>query len=267
MDLGLQNGAVTIAGGSRGMGRATAEVLAREGCRVALLARTAADLDVAGAAVRALGAPDVLTLPTDLLDEAQVRAAFARIGERWGRLDALVCVAGPSSDGTFDELDDAAWVRAFDEGVLTAVRCVRGALPLLRAARSPRIVTLAATSTRQQSPRLIAYTAAKAALVSVTKNLALSLAREGILVNCLCPGWVLTPSVEGYLRQTAAAAGLPADDLDAAFRLGIGSFGSGNALGRIGRAEEVAELAALLCSPRAAFTVGATIPVDGGTDF
>jgi len=106
-----------------------------------------------------------------------------------------------------------------------------------------------------------------AALVSATKNLARSLAPEGILVNCLCPGWVLTPSIEGYLRDLARERGLAADDLAAAFRAGTGVFGSANDLGRIGRPEEVAVMAAVLCSPLAGFTVGATIPVDGGTDF
>jgi len=267
MDLGLRDGTAVIAGGSRGMGRATAELLAREGCRVAVLARGASDLEEAEAALRADGAPDVLALRADLLDTSQVEAAFDAVSRRWGELNALVCAAGPGTDGTFAELVDRDWVRAFDEGALTAVRCVRAALPLLRRARFARIVTLAATSTRQQSPRLVAYTAAKAALVSITKNLARSLAPEGIIVNCLCPGWVLTPSVERYLRELAANAGLAGNDLDAAYREGTRMFGSANDLGRPGRPEEVAAMAVLLCSPLAGFTVGGTIPVDGGTDF
>ena len=86
-------------------------------------------------------------------------------------------------------------------------------------------------------------------------------------MNCLCPGWVLTPSIEGHLRDMAARSGLPPGDFDAAYRVGAQAFGSANDLGRIGHPEEVAVMAALLCSPHASFTVGATIPVDGGTDF
>ncbi len=249
------------------MGRAAAECLATEGCRVAVLARTASDLEVAAESLRARGAPDVLALPTDLLDAAQVQAAFHAVERRWGELNALVCSAGPESAGAFEELSDQDWVTAFEEGVLSAVRCVRAALPLLRKARFARIVTLAATSTRHQNPRLVAYTAAKAALVSVTKNLARSLAPEGVIVNCICPGWVLTPSIERHLRDAAARAGLPEDDLDAAYRAGARSYGSANDLGRVGKPEEVGALVAWLCSPLAAFTAGATIPVDGGTDF
>lgn len=266
MDLGLRDASALVAGGSRGIGRATAELLAAEGCRVAILGRTVADLAEAEQALRAMGAPDVLTLRTDLLDAAQVEAAFRTLGARWGALNALVCAAGPTSAGKLEDLSHRDWLHAFDEGVLGAVRCVRAALPLLRKASFARIVTLGATSTRHQNPHLIAYTAAKAALVSVTKNLARSLAGEGIVVNCVCPGWVLTPSIAAHLRGLAAETGPPADDL-AAYRLGATTFGAANDLGRIGRPEEIAAVAALLCSPRAGFTVGATIPVDGGTDF
>ena len=94
-----------------------------------------------------------------------------------------------------------------------------------------------------------------------------ALAPEGIVVNCVCPGWVLSQSVERYLRETAARAGLGEDDLGAAHRVGVETFGSGNDLGRIGEPREIAVMVAVLCSPLAGFTVGATIPVDGGTDF
>lgn len=267
MDLGLRDGAAVVAGGSRGMGRAVAECLAAEGCRVAILGRTASDLETAAASLRSRGAPDVLALQTDLRDAGQVQAAFQAVEHRWGDLNALVCAAGPESAGTVEELSDDDWVTAFDAGVLSTVRCVRAALPLLRKASFARIVTLAATSTRHQNPRLVAFTAAKAALVSVSKNLARSLAPEGIIVNCICPGWVLTPTIESYLRDEAARAGLPADDLDAAYRAGAQRFGSGNDLGRVGKPEEIGAMVACLCSPLTGFTVGATIPVDGGTDF
>src|SRR6202007_97164 len=99
---------------------------------------------------------------------------------------------GPAGGGRFDDLDDVAWQVAFDQGALTAVRCIRHALPLLRAAGWARIVNVTAVSTKHQSPGLIAYTASKAALASITKNLAKSLAEDAILVNAVAPGPVLT---------------------------------------------------------------------------
>jgi NAD(P)-dependent dehydrogenase (short-subunit alcohol dehydrogenase family) len=267
MDLGLRDKAAVVAGGTRGMGRATAELLAAEGCRVAVLGRTETDLEDAARALGRAGAGDVLALRADLLVAADVERAFATVGARWGAINALVCAPGPRAGGAFEALADGDWFDAYDQGVLTMVRCVRAALPWLRRADVARIVTLAATSTRHQSPNLIAYTAAKAAMVSASKNLARSLATEGIIVNCLCPGWVLSESVAAYLREVAVREGLPPDDLAGAFRAGLREYGSGNDLGRIGRAEEIGVMATWLCSPRAGFTVGAVIPVDGGTDF
>src|SRR2546426_6551926 len=232
MDLGLGDAAAVVAGGSRGMGRATAELLAAEGCRVAILARTEADLRDAEAALRVKGARDVLALRADLLQAGQVDAAFQAVERRWGALHALVCAAGPTTAGTLEELSDRDWLHAFDEGVLGAVRCVRAALPLLRKARFARIVTLGATSTRHQNPRLIGYTAAKAALLSVSKNLARSLAPEGMVVNCVCPGWVLTPSVAAHLRAMAAQAGLDPHAVAGAGLLRAGGDGGAEDNGR-----------------------------------
>src|SRR2546422_8524660 len=99
MDLGLRDAAAVVAGGSRGMGRATAELLAVEGCRVAILARSEADLHETEAALRAQGAHDVLALRADLLDACQVVAAFQEVERRWGAVNALVCAAGPTSAG------------------------------------------------------------------------------------------------------------------------------------------------------------------------
>jgi NAD(P)-dependent dehydrogenase (short-subunit alcohol dehydrogenase family) len=146
------------------------------------------------------------------------------------------------------------------------VRTVRAALPLLRKAAFARIVNLAATSIRHQAPGLIGYTASKAALASASKNLARSLALEGIVVNTVCPGTVMSPALETYLADTDRS-GLPEGPLEAAYAAVTRDFGAPNDLGRVGLPEEVAAMTVFLCSEPAGFVVGATIPVDGGTDF
>jgi NAD(P)-dependent dehydrogenase (short-subunit alcohol dehydrogenase family) len=266
MDLGLRGRAVAIAGGSRGMGRATAELLAAEGCRVAVLARTDPDLREAEAELTAAGAADAVGLQCDLLDTGEVEAAFSFLDERWGELNALVNAAGPTQIGAIDELSDNDWMEYFDLGVVTAVRAIRAALPLLRKASFARIVNLAATSIRHQAPGLIGYTASKAALASASKNLARSLAPEGIVVNTVCPGTVMSPALEAYL-EGSDRAGLPEGPLEAAYAAIARDFGAPNDLARVGLPEEVAAVAVFLCSEAAGFVVGATIPVDGGTDF
>jgi len=266
VDLGLRGRAIAIAGGTRGIGRATAELLAGEGCRVAIMGRSEPDLREVETEIAAAGAADAIGLQCDLLDTGEVEAAFTFLDERWGELHGLVNAAGPTRLGALEDLTDNDWLDYFDVGVITMVRTVRAALPLLRKATFARIVNLAAASIHHQAPGLIGFTAAKAAMASASKNLARALAPEGIVVNTVCPGAVMSPTLETYL-DGADPAGLPEGPLEAAYAVVERDFGAPNDLGRIGLPEDVAPLVALLCSDRAAFVVGATIPVDGGTDF
>lgn len=266
MDLGLRDRAVCIAGGSHGMGRAAADLLAGEGCRVAVLGRHEADLRVAEEELMAGGAPDALGLQVDLLDTGEVEAAFTFLDERWGELNGLVNAAGPSRVGGLDDLTENEWLEDFDVGVLTMIRTVRAALPLLRKATFARIVNLAEASIRHQSPGLIAHTAANAATASASKNLARALAPEGILVNTVCPGTVMSPALEAYLTETDPE-GLPEGPLEAGYAAIERDFGVSNDLGRVGLPDEVAAVTVFLCSEAVSFVSGATIPVDGGTDF
>jgi NAD(P)-dependent dehydrogenase (short-subunit alcohol dehydrogenase family) len=147
--------------------------------------------------------------------------------------------------------------------VLTSVRSIRHALPLLRRARWGRIVNITAISTKHQSEGLIGYTAAKAALASVTKNLARSLAVDGILVNAVAPGVVLT----GSIRAAVRGAGGDPDDHHDAYRVMAEQYGSSADLGRVADPSEVAEVIAFCASEANAFMTGAHVNVDGGTDF
>lgn len=266
MDLGLEGAAVAVTGGSKGMGRAVAEAFAAEGARVAVLARGRPGLEEAAAALRAGGAADVLALPTDVGRADEVTAAFAAVADRFGELHALVNTVGPAA-ATFDDLDDEGWHAVLDVGTLGAVRCVRAALPLLRAAPWARIVNVSAHSTQRQSPRLVAYTAAKAALTSVSKNLARSLAPDGILVNTVSPGTIVTASFSEHLRPAFEAEGLdPTDPVDVMTWIDA-HFHQPADLGRAGRPEEVAAVVVFLASRRNGYVTGANVNVDGGSDF
>ncbi len=204
-----------------------------------------------------------LTFTVDTTDEAEVADAFRQIGAKWGEVNALVNAVGPSGSGRFDDLSDDAWMRSFDQGVLTAVRCIRHALPLLRRAQWGRIVNITAMSVQHQSTDLIAYTAAKAALVSVSKNLARGLAQDGILVNAVAPGPVLTGPIGAAVR---AAHGDPNDPVDA-YRVMSEQYGSSVDLGRVALPAEVAEVVAFCASEANTYMTGAHLNVDGGSDF
>lgn len=266
MDLGLDGAAAAIVGGSKGMGRATAECLAAEGARVAVLGRGQEALDETVRALEYAGSRDTLALPTDARDGEQVEAAFARIGEAWGELNVLVTTVGPGA-GRFEDLTDEHWHDTFELGTMSAVRSVRAGLPLLRKAEWARIVILSAHSIQRQSPMLTAYTASKAAVASLAKNLAQSLAPEGILVNTVSPGTIVTAAFTEALRPTLEARGLDASDPHDVMRWIDDVFHQPADLGRAGRPEEVAAVITFLASRRNGYVTGANVNVDGGSNF
>ncbi|CAO5147149.1 Short-chain dehydrogenase [Frankia sp. AiPs1] len=270
MDLGLGGAKVVVSGGSKGMGRAAAERFAAEGAEVAVLARGKEALDETVAALRELGAPEAYALPTDLTDPTSVQAAFDSVTQRWdGQLNVLVNAAGPVDVGVrgFDDLDDDEWQATFDIGTLSAVRCVRAALPALRAAQWARIVNVSAHSTRRQSPRLVAYTAAKAALTSLSKNLAQSLATDGILVNTVSPGSFLSAGLKSYLGALPSERNIDPESLVDAMRVIREDFHHPAFLPRAGDPAEIGPVIAFVGSRVNTYMTGADINVDGGSDF
>ena len=165
MDLGLAGSKAVVTGGSKGMGLAIAETLASEGVSVAVMARSRAALDAAVDSLRASGAPDAMGISVDMTDAVSIAAGFATVSERWGHLNSLVHTIGPG-DGYFEQMDDTEWEAAFTLGTMSGVRSIRAALPMLRASDWARIVTLSAHSIQRQNPRIVAYTASKAALAT-----------------------------------------------------------------------------------------------------
>src|SRR5271165_70040 len=266
MDLGLAGSRAVVTGGSKGMGLAIAQTLAAEGANVAVMARNRAALDAAVESLRTAGAPDAVGISVDMADAASIAHGFSAVSDRWGRLNSLVHTIGPG-DGYFEQMDDTQWDAAFALGTMSAVRSIRASLPLLRSADWARIVTLAAHSIQRQNPRIVAYTASKAALASVTKNLSKSLAKEGILVNCVCPGTIVTASFTEVLKDILAAEGLDATNPVDVMTWIDDNFHQPCDLGRAGLPEEVASLTAYLASRRNGYVTGATVNVDGGSDF
>ena len=270
MDLGLSGAKVVIAGGTKGMGLAAARCFAEDGANVAVLARGKGALDEALEQLREWGSPAPLAIQTDLRDDAAVGRAFARISEAWGGVvNTLVNAAGPEevSAGSVEDLTDEGWVAAFDMGTLAAVRCVRACLPLLRAAEWGRIVNLSAHSVKRQTPGLIAYTASKAALTSVSKNLSQSLAPEEILVNTISPGSFLSAGLRRYLEGLPPERNVDPDDVYDAMRAISEDFGHPAYMPRAGRPDEIGPVIAFVGSPRNSYMTGADINVDGGSDF
>jgi 3-oxoacyl-[acyl-carrier protein] reductase len=264
MDLGLTNATAVVVGGGRGMGLASARCLADDGARVAIIARSRADVDRAAEDLTGRGSPDAFGLVADIRDDDQVNGVFAEIGERWnGELNVLINAVGPGAVGGFEDLTDEQWGLAFDDGVMGMVRCVRSALPLLRKAAWARIVNFSAHSTQRQSVILPAYTAAKAALTSVSKNLSLLLAKDEILVNVVSPGSIASESLVGWATSVGVDGNDPYQLMDAIAK----HFGHPAHLPRAGLPDEMGSVVAFLASRRNSYMTGANVNVDGGSDF
>jgi NAD(P)-dependent dehydrogenase (short-subunit alcohol dehydrogenase family) len=248
------------------MGRAIAMCLADEGAEVAVLARSQPELDETVEALLAAGAPDAFGVATDVTSNQEISDAFTAVSARWGSLNAMINTVGPGA-GRFEDLADDDWDATFALGFMSMVRCNRAALPLLRRAEWARIVNISAHSIQRQSPLIVAYTAAKSALASVSKNLAKSLAPEGILVNTVSPGTFVTASFSEGLRTMFEAESLdPTDPVDVMTWIDT-HFHQPADLGRAGLPEEIAAVVTFLASRRNSYMTGANINVDGGSDF
>jgi 3-oxoacyl-[acyl-carrier protein] reductase len=264
MDLGLKDATAVVVGGGRGMGFATAQCLADDGARVALVGRTKDLLDKAAGDLTHRGSPDAVGLVADTGDADAVQRAFDDISTRWGgELNILINAVGPGTRGTFDELTDDQWREAFDDGVMGMVHCVRSALPLLRNANWARIVNFSAHSTQRQTVILPAYTAAKAAVTSISKNLSLLLAKDEILVNVVSPGSIASEALVGW----AESVGVDGSDPYALMAAIDKHFGHPAHMPRAGLPNEIGPVVAFLASRRNSYMTGANINVDGGSDF
>ena len=264
MDLGLKDATAVVVGGGRGMGFAAARCLADDGARVAVVGRTEAVLDRAAEDLAGRGSPDAVGLVTDITDADAVQAMFDELGERWnGELNVLINAAGPSAVGRFEDLSDDQWRQAVDEGVMGMVHCVRSALPLLRKAAWARIVNFSAHSTQRQSEILPAYTASKAMVTSISKNLSLALAKDEILVNVVSPGSIASESLRGWAESVGVDGGDPYALMAAIDK----HFGHPAHMPRAGLPDEIGPVVAFLASRRNSYMTGANINIDGGSDF
>jgi 3-oxoacyl-[acyl-carrier protein] reductase len=254
VELGLRGKAALVTGGSRGIGRAIALELAREGCRVALCARGKDALEEAAQAVRALGV-EAVAIVADVTTEEGVRAAVDAAVLAFSGIDVLVNNVGGSTGSTFQETADEDWQRAIDLNLLPAVRLSRLVVPSMRARGGGAIVNVASIYGREWGGAYVrrpTYIAAKAAEIGMSKALALELAPLGIRVNCVAPGSILFPG-GGWERRTR-------EDPE-----GVAAFVRADLpLGRFGRPEEVGRVVAFLASDAASLVIGACLNADGG---
>ncbi len=257
MDLGLHGAKALVCGASRGLGYATARVLAAEGAQVAVNARNADRLEEAARTLRTETAASVFALAGDISTPEGPAAIVAAARGAMGGLDVLVTNSGGPPPGRFGELQDAAWQTAFELLVLSSVRLVRAALPALRASDRASVLAVTSYAVKQPLPNLILSNALRAAVAGMMKSLALELGAEGIRFNCILPAWIDTERVQQLMHDRAMRAGTTTEEET---RKQAGE----SPLGRMGHADEFGRAAAFLCSPAASYITGLMLTVDGG---
>ena len=257
MHLGLEGKVALVAAASRGLGKAAAMALAQEGVAVAIAARTKTTLEVTAKEIAARNGATCLPVVADVGAVADLQRLVGTVQEWLGGIDILVNNAGGPRPGTFSDMDDADWQAALELNLMSAVRLTRLVLPGMRQRGWGRVINLTSVAVKQPLPNLILSNAARSAVVAMAKTLAGEVAAEGITVNNLCPGYVLTDRVRSLAAATAQREGGDPEQVLAAWRERIPA-------GRLGRPEELGALVAFLASERAAYITGVTLQMDGG---
>jgi 3-hydroxybutyrate dehydrogenase len=237
-----------VTGGGRGIGRAIAAALTRQGARVTISGRTADQLEAVAAAGEAHAC-----IPLDVTDAEAVAAAAARIGP----VDILVANAGAAESAPFLKADDAMFRRMFDVNVMGVVHVVRAVLPGMLERRSGRIIVTASTASLKGYAYVAPYVAAKHAVLGLVRSLALETAGRGVTVNAVCPGYADTDMTGDTLQTIVGKTGRSQGEA-------LASLLKDNPLGRLVSPDEIAAACAYLAGDAAAAVTGIALPIAGG---
>jgi len=257
MDLGLKNRVALVAASSQGIGLATAEAFAAEGCRIAMCARNPQRLEAAAEKIRKQYDAEVLVQAFDVTAVDAVSRFVASVVGKFGGVDICVTNAGgpPAKGFLAASLDD--WQRALESNFMSTVYFAREVIPHMQRKRWGRIITLTSITTKQPVSDLVLSNAVRAAVVGLVKSLANEFGKDGILVNNVGPGFTATDRLKQLAKSRASASGKTEQEI-------FGGWAADASLKRLGEPREVAEAIVWLASERASYVTGQTVLVDGG---
>ena len=257
MDLGLKDRVALVAASSTGLGKAVALGLAREGAKLALCARTQADLDTTAAEIASETGAEVLTRAVDVTVHDQVRAFVAETIARFGRLDICVANAGGPPSKSFAETSVEDWHAAAELNLMSTVYLAKETLPLMQQRRWGRFIAITSVTVKQPVEGLILSNSVRSAVSGLVKTLANEYGPYNVLVNNVCPGFTATARLNSLAESLAAKAGVTPQAIEQ-------RWAAQAPLGRVGRPEEFASVVVFLASERASYVTGTSIAVDGG---
>ena len=257
MDLELTGTVAIVGGASKGLGRACAQVLAQEGATVAVCSRSQADLDKAAQEIRDTTGRDVLAFAGDLDRHETIQALITATVQRFGRIDVLVNNSGGPPLARSHNATEEQWAVALQRSLLFFARMSREALPHLKRSGRGRIINILAATVYQPIPNLALSGVTRLGVVAFMKSLADEVGRDGILVNNVCPGSIMTERMLSNVTSRARELGIPVEEA-------VAQRAAETAVGRVGEPNELAYLVAFLASSRSSYITGTTMLVDGG---
>jgi NAD(P)-dependent dehydrogenase (short-subunit alcohol dehydrogenase family) len=259
MDLGLSGKVALVTGGSEGIGKAAARSLAAEGAKVTICARRPDVLDAAAAEIREATGGEVLAVPTDVTRPDLLKSLFGKVISTYGRIDILVNNAGTAAGGYFGDVDDEAWRADLDLKLFAAIRCSRMAIPHMRAQGGGRIINVTNLGGKAPGPSSVPTSVSRAAGIALTKALSKDYAKDNILVNTVCIGFIKSG------QNARRWEGLRAENPDLTLDQYYAERGKSVPLGRPGESAEAGDTICFLASERASYITGVAVNIDGGT--
>ena len=257
MDTGLNNRSVIVAGASKGIGRAAAELFAAESAKVAICSRDEKSVSAAAEEIRKRYHAEVLARAVDVTDEAAVHRFVDEVSARFGGVDVCVTNAGGPPAKMFLETTTTEWRRAFEANFMSTVYFAQRVIPLMQRQKWGRLITITSVSVKQPVSDLIYSNAVRAGAVGLVKSLSNEFGKDGITVNNVGPGYTATGRLKQLAGSRSKAAGI--DEAEFFHRLTADT-----ALKRVGQPHEVASAIVWLASEAAGYVTGQTILVDGG---
>ena len=257
MDLGLKDKVAIVGGASKGLGKACAQVLAKEGAKGAICSRSKPDLERAAEEISSASNSDVMTFVGDLDKHQTIQDLIAATVARFGRLDIMVNNSGGPPLARAATASEEQWETALQRSLLFFARMCREAVPHLKHQGGGRIINILASTVYQPIDNLALSGATRMGVVAFAKSLADEVGQDNILVNNVCPGSILSDRMLSNVTSRANELGISVEEA-------LAQRASETALGRIGQPEEMANLVAFLASDRSSYITGTTILVDGG---
>jgi 3-oxoacyl-[acyl-carrier protein] reductase len=257
MDLGLKGKCAIVCAASKGLGRASALALAREGASIVMCARHSEALEQAVRDIRAETGATAIAIPADVAVQGDCERVIRTAADALGGIDILVTNTGGPPSGPFERIQDTDWYAAIDSLLMSVIRLSRGVIPHMRQRGGGRIINITSISVKQPVQGLVLSNALRAAVTGLSKTLSNELAADRILVNCVAPGYTATDRVVELSAATAQREGIAPEVVQKRTEEKI-------PMRRMGSPEEFGAAVAFLASDRASYVTGITLQVDGG---